>query len=608
MADHAISVGTTEPFWTRLRLALPIYYLVVVAVLILIHLPGASDYVGADNDDWMRLIEVRDLIGGQGWFDMTQYRLGLAGGTPMHWSRFIDLPIALLIQLFGQFLAPEQAEAAALFVWPVFLILPLLAAIGLGARRLGGTPAMHIALGLACVYVVTSNRFLPGAIDHHNVQLVLVATIAVTLVDPLYRVVSFALAGFCCALAIAIGAETTPLIAVVCLVVAVVWAWHGAAYAAAARAFGLTLALCVSAFFFLTVPPRLYANVTCDSLSLGYFGIATVGGLALFLSTLLFTEGSRGKRFAILAFDGVVVLATALLLAPQCLQNPLNDLDPLLVTMWLNEVTEAQSALAQLYREPGSFGGYYLVGFFAIIVCASRIVLRDRVEAHAVLLPLILVSWAIALVQVRGAAFANLLSILPLSVLIAELRRNANRNPERMGAGLTFAVATLFAVPSVWMLGGTFFTEGSDGVINRLRGQISKSAVPGEDCTSARALMQLGELEPTTVVAGSEAGVKILRYTPHRVLTAPYHRNQGGMLAELHIGMATPEAALPLLRSSGATVIAYCKMDPQAKMVSTMEPDGLYAALAKGEVPAYLQVLPKDPASGFVLYRLVPGM
>ncbi|WP_414900103.1 hypothetical protein [Rhizobium cremeum] len=606
MADHAISVGTTEPFWTRLRLVLPIYYLVVVLAVVLVHSPGARDYVGADNDDWMRLVEVRDLLGGQGWFDLTQYRLGLDGGTLMHWSRLVDLPIAALILLFGQFMAPERAEAAALLVWPLFLILPLLAAVGIGAWRLGGAPAMHVALGLACLFVVASNRFLPGAIDHHNVQLVLIATIAAMLTDTRHRAASFALAGIACALAIAIGAETTPLVAVACLSVAVVWALQGSAYALAARAFSLALTLSISAFFFVTVPPRLYGQVTCDSLSLGYYGIATVGGIALFFSTFLFGEGARTKRFAVLAVDGVAVLAVALLLAPECLQNPLNDLDPLLVTMWLDGVTEAQSAWAQLYREPGTFGGYYAVGFFAAAVCASRILLRDRIEAHAVLLSLILASWAIALVQVRGAAFANLLSILPLSVLVAELRRNANRNPEHMGIGFTFAVATLLVVPSVWMLGGTFFTEGSAGVVNRLRQQTSESGKPGEDCSSRRALSQLAGLEPATVVSGSEAGVKILRYTPHRVLTAPYHRDQAGMLAELHIGMAKPAEALPLLRNAGATVIAYCRTDPQAKMVASMEPDGLYALLAKGEIPAYLQAMPKDPASGFVLYRVIP--
>ena len=50
----------------------------------LIGLSG-SDTEGIPNsDDLLRLVEVRDLLAGQSWFDLTQYRLGLDGGTVMH--------------------------------------------------------------------------------------------------------------------------------------------------------------------------------------------------------------------------------------------------------------------------------------------------------------------------------------------------------------------------------------------------------------------------------------------------------------------------------------------------------------------------------------------
>ena len=46
------------------------------------------------TDDAMRLVEVRDLIGGQGWFDLFQYRMDPPSGLSMHWSRVIDAPLA----------------------------------------------------------------------------------------------------------------------------------------------------------------------------------------------------------------------------------------------------------------------------------------------------------------------------------------------------------------------------------------------------------------------------------------------------------------------------------------------------------------------------------
>src|SRR5471030_1731840 len=52
------------------------------------------------TDDAMRLTEVRDLLAGQSWFDLTQWRMNAPFGLPMHWSRLIDAPIASLILLF----------------------------------------------------------------------------------------------------------------------------------------------------------------------------------------------------------------------------------------------------------------------------------------------------------------------------------------------------------------------------------------------------------------------------------------------------------------------------------------------------------------------------
>lgn len=593
------------PRWARYRYAVPIYFVIVVAVLLALNLPGSVDYVGADNDDTMRLIEVRDLLSGQGWFDLNQYRLGLAGGTLMHWSRLIDLPIATLILFFGTFLAPLKAEAAALLVWPVFLALPLLAAMGLAGWRIGGVQPMHAALGLTAILIVATNRFLPGAIDHHNVQLVLVATIAAMLVDRRYSPVSLSIAGFAAALAIAIGAETMPFIAAVCLIVAALWGWHGEAYRPAAQGFALALSVTVTVAFFATIPPHLYSRVTCDSLSLGFYGITAVGGAALFLAATFASTANRKSRFAVLGLAGTAVLGSALVLAPQCLQNPLSGLDPLLVTFWLDGVSEAKSGMEQMQLEPGTFGGFYAVGFFAAAVCFFRVLRRDRVELHLILLALVAISWGIATVQVRGAVFANLLSMLPLSLLVTELRRNANRDPKNLRAGFVYLAGVLMAVPSVWAVDGVLAAEGTPGLISRISiADGASSRAESKDCNSETALRQLAGLDPVTVAAPSDSGAAILRFTAHRVLAGPYHRNQGGMLTELHIGLAKPSEAEAFLRGAAVGVLAYCASNPQTATLVRTKPDGLYAALKKGRVPPYLEPLPRDENSGLTLYRV----
>ena len=610
MADRSFprdTGQTAEPLLSRLLPAVVLYSVVAAAVALAFFLPGATDYVGADNDDVMRLVEVRDFLGGQNWFDLIQYRLGLDGGTLMHWSRLIDLPIATLIRLFSLFLAPDRAEAVVVTIWPLLLVPLLLLPLGLAVRRLAGVAPMHIALGLGALFVLGCVRFKPGSIDHHNVQLTLVMWISAMLVDPERRASSYIVAGIACALALAIGVETTPFVAVVCVCVALQWVWHGQSFSRPARFFGLSLALSVSAAFFLTIPPRAYAVVTCDNFSLGFYALSALGGAALFLLASLPTQPGRLVRVGLAGVTGGLLLLTARIIAPQCLGDPLGTLDPLLVELWLNGVTEARSFLAEAQFEPEMVGGFYAVGLFAIVVCLVRSLRREERELYLVLLALIGASWGIALLQVRGAFFSNMLAIVPLSLLIADLRRTSAADPENPSAAFAYISTVLMSVPVVWALGGVIAVHGWKQAAE-MRTLSSAGFSNGEvgECGDQTDMAALNTLATGIIAAPSNSGADILRWTPHRVLTAPYHRNQKGMLTELYIGLAQPGEAKAFLRGAGVTALAFCKTDPQTDALIRRKPDGLYANLARGNVPDYLQPFGQPSKNGFRLYKVLP--
>lgn len=603
MVDAPTSASLTAKLRTMMIRLWPsalLYSALLVAAILALKLPGATDYVGADNDDGMRLVEVRDFLNGQGWFDLMQYRMGLGEGTLMHWSRLIDLPIATLIRFFELFLPQERAEALALAVWPLSLTVPSLWAMGLAGRRIGGVFGMHIALGLTAMLLVASNRFLPGAIDHHNVQFALVAIMTAMLLDEDHRPLSYAVAGLAAATAIAIGAETTPFVAAACVVVAISWAWEGEPFAGAAKAFGLALALSISLLFFGTVPPRLYSAVSCDNLSLGYYSLAAIGGGLLLCAATLASRTSRLLRFVVLGGIGAVVLASAITIAPQCLRNPLADLDPLLVTLWLDGVQEAQSIVALDQRDPFTLGFFYATGVFAIAVCILRLVFRDRVRIHLILLFLLSVSWAIAAFQVRGTMFSNLLAVLPLTLLIIDLRRLSASDSEDVAAAFCYLSTVLMSVAAVWGL-----TGGLIGMqVNNE--SVLQAASTKTSCASKSALAPLADVPPGLVAAPSDVGVSILRFTGNRILAAPYHRNQGGMLTEMHIGLAEPQEAEAFLKGAGVTVLAFCADYPQTTELAKMKPDGLYAQLTKGIVPAYLRPIPAPEGAPIRFFRYVP--
>jgi hypothetical protein len=107
----------------------------------MVNLPSSE---GMDPDSAMRLVQVRDLLSGQGWFDLTQHRLGL-GGVEMHWSRLIDAPMATLLAVAGRVVAQDTAEYLLLVVWPaIWLAVTIWACLSL-SRHLGGWFATGIA-------------------------------------------------------------------------------------------------------------------------------------------------------------------------------------------------------------------------------------------------------------------------------------------------------------------------------------------------------------------------------------------------------------------------------------------------------------------------------
>lgn len=600
VAPHSTSFRTLAPLHRPVMLAM----LVLTVLTAIMHFSSYVDYVGADNDDVMRLVQVRDLLSGQGWFDLTQTRLGLEGGTLMHWSRLIDLPIASLVFVFSMVMDPVMAEATALFVWPLITVVPIFYALALAGQTLSGASGRVIALLLAFLFVLSVNRFQPGSIDHHNVQLGLVAVIAACLIMPGRPALAHGVAGFAAALAVAIGAETTPHIAVIALIVALQWLWLGEPVRAAALAFSLSMASTLTAVFFATVPQTQYGLVACDALSTGFYALGVVGAGAFFLAAAATSHQSLAFRFAALGLAGAATLGMTLLIAPQCLGNPLAGLDPLLKSMWLDNVTEAQSFMAQLRAEPWTIGGFYAVPVLAMGLCVWNIRKRHQVHAHGVLLVLLLVSWAIALVQVRGSVFANLLSAIPMAALIADLRARANADPKNLRKGLAFAGVSFVAVPFIWAFAGALALMGVDKVMGKeVEGLPTRSE---NKCADAAAMAPLAQERTGVVSSPSNLGAHILRFTSHRALSAPYHRNQGGMLTELYAAMARPKDAVKFLRGAGVTVLAYCLSDPQTRTVMAAAPDGLYAELAKGNVPDWLEPVPGTGSAPLQLYRVLP--
>jgi hypothetical protein len=613
------AVAGAEGDWQQARAArrpllMPVVatFLLTMIVLALRALSSGSDYVGFDNDDTMRLVQVRDLLAGQPWFDLTQYRLGLDGGTAMHWSRLVDLPIANLIAVFSAFLESSQAEALALAVWPAAMMLAMLSGVALASWRLGGAHTVFGGLLLAALFAISSNRFSPGAIDHHNVQLALVILAAAAVLDPRMRKSSFLLAGTVSALAIAIGAETAPLVGAISATVAILWAWRGEAARAAAEGFGIAFAASLALAFYATVPPDDYGVAVCDAFSGSFYWLGTIGGAAVFLAASRFSDRPRAQRLAVLAIIGALIAVSTVAIAPQCLAAPLSELDPMLRELWLAHVTEAKSAFALASSEPISLTAHYLVPLIALGLCARRIAGRRMAVEHSMLAFWMVVAFIIALVQVRGAVFANLLAIPVLAVAIGDARQTLRERPKGKRAVAMFLILPIVLSQMTWIIVASLLepaeaaTPGQVAVVADASRHARRDAELRHACRHPAQMAALGAEERGVVSAVSNIGDDILRHTRHRVLSAPYHRNQGGMLTQLHIAAAAPGEARAFLEGAGVTLVVLCPGDPETRMMARRYPEGLYAELLAGRRPGYLRL--QTVIDGMAIYALKPAV
>src|SRR5450432_1436580 len=178
----------------------------VLAIKLLSIKTGVVDAMSPD--DAMRLVEVRDLINGQGWFDLWQYRLD-SPGVLMHWSRLIDLPLTVSILLLKPLIGMQGAEAVTLFLWPLLLFaVALMLVVAIARQMSDGVITSQISSAvLALLAVPALVHFRPGAIDHHNAQIDLLLALILFTLQIERSAVKAALAGLAASLSLAIGVE-----------------------------------------------------------------------------------------------------------------------------------------------------------------------------------------------------------------------------------------------------------------------------------------------------------------------------------------------------------------------------------------------------------------
>src|SRR6476646_2368292 len=290
-----------------------------------------------DTDDNMRIMQVRALLHGQGWYDLRNYRLNPPFGSNIHWSRLVDLPIAGLILGLRPFLGGPAAERWAVAIAPMLPYLLLLFSLAITARRLLG-PQAYVLAFLGMFFAGSTNgMFMPERIDHHGWQLALLALSIAAIADP-RRVRGGLTLGLSTALSLAIGLEMIIYLALAGAAMVLFWV-DDAEERERLRAYAVSLGG-GTAFAFLVFASNDNWFAVCDALSPVWLSDALIGS-ALMFALAWVSRGDWKRRLALALGAGVIVAAYHALAFPQCLQR-LEGVSPEVERLWLSHVKEAR--------------------------------------------------------------------------------------------------------------------------------------------------------------------------------------------------------------------------------------------------------------------------
>jgi len=547
-----------------------------------------------DPDDAMRLLQVRDWMGGQSWFDVSQHRMNLPAGLSMHWSRLLDLPLAGLILLFEPFTGARVAETIAATAVPLATLGATMALVaGITRYRSGSAPAL-LAAAFCLLSVGTWYAMLPMRIDHHGWQIVAglgMAWALVTRRDLRAAVV----AGLCAALWAHISLEG--LAFTVC---AAGWLGLLGVLDPGQRLrlpFFLGTLTCASAALYLAVHGfSLIGQTFCDQISpihIATFALATLLGLA----SALLPGRSIALRIAALA---VTAFGCAILYrvgAPQCAAGPFGALGPLGRGLWYMNVHEGRPLWEAPIDTRLSWGIFPWIGLAGVL--ATTVIARERHVERWTYCVLLAGAIAIGLVVTRAGAFANLLAIPGAVGLVAPLIRRTEQWPVAIRI-LPRAAAILLLSP---------FAAQSTPVLLAL-GHDSKAAAPktpvsgNPGCGQIDSLAPLDRVPATTVLAPLELGPIVLAGSHHSAVTGPYHRNPDALEDVLRFFTADPATAHAIAARRHAGLVLFCPAGGEMVAMAKVAPKGLAASLLRGSAPPWLSPLRLPGTARLAVYRV----
>jgi len=556
---------------------------------------ASLDNAFASPDNALRLAEVRAFLHGAPWFDPHEPRLAPPLGYDTHWSRLIDAGIAGLIILFRQLVSPDLAERLARCVWPLLLSGPAVLACYASALRLGGAGAGRATLlGALFALLAIPGIFVPGEIDHHNVQvtltLVLIACVLWCEDSPRLAAAAGATGG----LLLGVGLEASALLVVVAAVLAMLVVYDPR-WNAPVRAFALALGGSTLLAWLVLTPSAFRFTPMCDELGVNAAAAVLAGSIGIALVTMVGGGWTRAMRLVVLALAGAVALGIFAAFEPRCLKGPFGLVDPAIIPTWLDNISEIQSVVAMI-RGVG-LDGVAQLAFPCVVIASAILVVRRGVTTPLAWAPIaaLAVATAIAAGTVRMTMYVVWLGMPFVGAAVHALAERTSRPLlVRMG-GAALASQPIVSLAVIWMAAAIAGPLTKPATAK----DVPLWAVDASKCFLPDVYPPVAALPPGLIFGPLDLGPSLLAFTPHSVVAAGYHRADKAILFNEEVLEGPTSVAQARIVEGGVAYVVTCADFPAYPNAASF-----YNALLTGSAGSWLEPVPLPPGNVLRMWRV----
>ena len=620
---------TNKRLWQRPALAAVATWLFVVLCFLYGESILRHENFGMDPDNYMRAVQVRDWVdGNHGWFQTEHDRLEVAPGSVIGsegYSRLTDLPLAILtmtVKPFGG--TTTQAIVIAGWILPLLIQLPLLLFLLAWAYRpLLGRAAWALA-PLVLVQPFLLAEFIPGRIDHHGWQVLLLvlsvgAAIRLLLATNDTDAKNIRRNGALCAIAVAlsaaIGLEAMLWHGVILTAVGLALIQRPVRLAPAARVIALVLPGLTGLLLILLRTPAQMAELRLDMLSLVTVKLMAVAGLLFALASWRRLADWRPlARAAIVAIAALVLGGVLLWNVPQLMQGAWMGFDPEIAAYIRTRSLELRPLLSYTEFWPEA-------AFAGLVALTGLVAAWRRHKSFRVLL--VLISLLFLMTGILTFCYATRIErfwwlfVMPGLVFAAQATLawaglQLQRGPR---ATLRLLVIIVLAIVALFGLQSLLDKARAPG------GSLTKTQYPVL-CDTPRLAAALNDLDPAPhrILLMEGMGPQLAWQTPFIYLGGSMNNVALGLRARRGFYLQSDvRMAAQTLRGQQIDLIAVCNLaavatslldKPPEEFVSSVrsnDPDTMLQRLARGETFEWLQpvttVLAPPEAR---IYRVLP--